>query len=76
MDILMGMYALICRKKKNSTKTENRIRCKSLSKTFVLDCISFQGSCNLNTTNHYERALFCFVTKSSLARLGPWRRPK
>ena len=47
--------------KKHSTKTENRIRCKSLCKTFVLVCISSQGSCNLTTRKHYEWALFCFA---------------
>ena len=35
-------------------ENEKRIRYKSLSKTFVLLCVSFYGSYNLTRTEHYE----------------------
>ena len=54
--------------KKNSTWTENRIRCKSLSKIFALLCFSFQSSCNQNIVN--ETSFFHKIEPFSSTEAG------
>ena len=54
--------------KKNSTRTENRIRCKSLSKIFALLCFSFQSSCNQNIVN--ETSFFHKIEPFSSTEAG------